>query len=150
MEEVSAMVDARLSTGRAAEDLRFPCVKMAVEVDNADWAIGAIDGTKKRQRDSVVSTKSDHSRQGLTALRVETGLVGVGLGRAAEDAVVALLNLLNGKGIVITGIIGIFSFEVEAPTYDVTGISPQSMTFAQLLNGFALRGTLYPPILFRS
>ena len=30
--------------------------------------------------------------------------------------------------------------------YDVTGISPQSRTVAQLLKGFASSGTLYPPL----
>lgn len=32
------------------------------------------------------------------------------------------------------------------PTHEVTGISPQSSTEAQLLNGFVSRGTLYPPL----
>lgn len=31
-------------------------------------------------------------------------------------------------------------------TYEVTGISPQSITVAQLSNGFVSRGTLYPPL----
>lgn len=31
-------------------------------------------------------------------------------------------------------------------TYEVTGMSPQSMTLAQELKGFALSGTLYPPL----
>lgn len=31
-------------------------------------------------------------------------------------------------------------------SYEVTGISPQSMTLAQELKGFALSGTLYPPL----
>lgn len=31
-------------------------------------------------------------------------------------------------------------------TYEVTGMSPQSRTVAQLLNGFVSRGTLYPPL----
>jgi hypothetical protein len=30
--------------------------------------------------------------------------------------------------------------------YDVTGISPQSKTVAQLLKGFVANGTLYPPL----
>ena len=34
----------------------------------------------------------------------------------------------------------------RATTYEVTGISPQSNTLAQLLNGFAPSGTLYPPL----
>lgn len=35
---------------------------------------------------------------------------------------------------------------VGLETYDVTGMSPQSMTFAHELNGFAFSGTLYPPL----
>lgn len=31
-------------------------------------------------------------------------------------------------------------------TYDVTGISPQSRTLAQLLKGLVAKGTLYPPL----
>lgn len=30
--------------------------------------------------------------------------------------------------------------------YEVTGISPQSRTFAHPLKGFVSRGTLYPPL----
>lgn len=33
-----------------------------------------------------------------------------------------------------------------AQTYEVTGMSPQSNTVAQLLKGFVSRGTLYPPL----
>jgi hypothetical protein len=36
--------------------------------------------------------------------------------------------------------------QVHRTTYDVTGISPQSRTVAQLLNGFVSNGTLYPPL----
>jgi hypothetical protein len=36
--------------------------------------------------------------------------------------------------------------EVDGRAYDVTGISPQSRTVAQLLNGFVSSGTLYPPL----
>ena len=36
--------------------------------------------------------------------------------------------------------------EVDGWAYEVTGISPQSRTVAQLLNGFVSNGTLYPPL----
>jgi hypothetical protein len=36
--------------------------------------------------------------------------------------------------------------EADRRAYDVTGISPQSRTVAQLLNGFVSSGTLYPPL----
>lgn len=35
---------------------------------------------------------------------------------------------------------------MKREAYDVTGISPQSMTLAQLLKGFVSSGTLYPPL----
>lgn len=35
---------------------------------------------------------------------------------------------------------------VAGSTYEVTGMSPQSMTLAHELKGFALSGTLYPPL----
>ena len=60
----------------------------------------------------------------------------------------AFFDLLDGIGIVIAmrlldfPIIKLFNRE----PYEVTGISPQSNTVAQLWNGFASRGTLYPPL----
>jgi len=37
-------------------------------------------------------------------------------------------------------------FQEEGTTNDVTGMSPQSSTLAQELNGFTSSGTLYPPL----
>lgn len=39
MEEVCAVVDACLFTGRATKDLRLPSVEMAVKVNDTDWTI---------------------------------------------------------------------------------------------------------------
>lgn len=38
------------------------------------------------------------------------------------------------------------STEYLGKTYEVTGISPQSSTVAQLSKGLVSRGTLYPPL----
>lgn len=65
----------------------------------------------------------------------------------------ALLNLLEGKRVVVTASLLATLLPLlqarqgprKAITYDVTGISPQSRTLAQLSKGFASRGTLYPP-----
>lgn len=57
----------------------------------------------------------------------------------------ALFNLLNCVFIVIPAkhIKDIFQLLLlEEKPYEVTGISPQSNTVAQLLKGFASRGTL--------
>ena len=46
-------------------------------------------------------------------------------------------------------LISFWSLDLSKPkrsTHDVTGMSPQSITFAQELNGFASSGTLYPPL----
>ena len=55
-------------------------------------------------------------------------------------------DLLDCVGIVVAGdmsVLGSSSVVVwEVETYDVTGISPQSITVAQLLKGLASRGTL--------
>ena len=60
----------------------------------------------------------------------------------------ALLDLVKRKGVVVS------RMGVNTPTserligfpYEVTGISPQSRTVAQLLKGFVSSGTLYPPL----
>lgn len=58
-----------------------------------------------------------------------------------------LFDLLDGVGIVVTALLSdSFSRATVQLTYEVTGISPQSNTLAQLLNGFASSGTLYPPL----
>lgn len=64
----------------------------------------------------------------------------------------AFFNLLKGIGIVVSVLSAGFSYKAgrskltdakyEISTYDVTGISPQSMTVAQLLKGLASSGTL--------
>lgn len=69
---------------------------------------------------------------------------------AGQDTIVAFLDLMDSICIIIS------NMTISNPTpirntgsrspYEVTGISPQSRTVAQLLNGFAARGTLYPPL----
>ncbi len=60
----------------------------------------------------------------------------------------SFLDLVDGVGIIVS-IAPISTATVTiypSGAYEVTGISPQSRTVAQLLNGFASRGTLYPPL----
>ncbi len=61
----------------------------------------------------------------------------------------SFLDLVDGVGVIVSAT----TVRTAAPTttidgraYEVTGMSPQSSTFAQLSNGFASRGTLYPPL----
>jgi hypothetical protein len=70
---------------------------------------------------------------------------------AAQEEVVALLDLLE-RVVVVIPKPNIRPLRSRLPkaavvvTYEVTGMSPQSMTLAQELNGFAASGTLYPPL----
>lgn len=64
----------------------------------------------------------------------------------------AFFDLLDGEFVVVS--VGLSVLLVRRRrssfwtgfTYEVTGISPQSMTVAHELNGFASSGTLYPPL----
>lgn len=117
MEEVGAVVDASLLAGRTSKDLGAPgvalnkligglrrkgrvSVQMAVKVDDSNGSVFAVDGAEEGKGDSVVTSESDHTGECLAVLG-RTRLVGVGVGSAAQEQVVALLNLLEGIGIVI-------------------------------------------------
>lgn len=97
----------------------------------------------------MVTAKSDQTGQCLALLRW-TGLLSIGVRRAAQEKVVTFFDLLQRIGVVIS--VGRCKDSTRSRkstalrTYDVTGMSPQSMTLAQELNGFALSGTLYPPL----
>lgn len=124
---------------------------MAVKVDDTDWPVGTVDATEEWEGDGVVATQSDQTWKCLALLRPSFDMC-IGLGRAGEKCVMAFLDLLQGIGIIVTIMISVFKCESSltvakesSSTYEVTGISPQSMTVAQLLKGLASSGTLYPP-----
>lgn len=73
---------------------------MAVEVNDGDRAVGLVDTAQQRQGDGVVTAEGDDTRQGF-ARPGHAVLVGIGVGLAHEDAVVALFNLLDGPFIVV-------------------------------------------------
>jgi len=75
-------------------------VQMAVKVDDGDGAVFAVDGAEEGESDGVVTSKGDHTRECFAMLR-RTGLVGVGVGSAAQEEVVALLDLLERVRIVV-------------------------------------------------
>ena len=94
----------------------------------------------------MVATKRDDARQGL-ALDCGAPLVRICRGRAREDLEMAVLNLLEGPSVVVSSSLSVLGVSAKRnATHDVTGISPQSSTVAQLLKGLVLRGTLYPPL----
>lgn len=63
------MIDSGLFGGCASEDLRLPGVEVAVEVNDGDLAVGAIDRPEKREDDGVVSAKRDDARVVLAVSR---------------------------------------------------------------------------------
>ena len=76
----------------------------------------------------------------------DAGERGVCSGLAHEHAVVAFFDLVKCPGVIVTSRVSSRLVELRHHTYDVTGMSPQSMTVAQSLNGLASNGTLYPPL----
>jgi hypothetical protein len=117
---------------------------VAVEVDDADGTVGAVDGAEEGKGYRVVAAQGDDSGEGLAILG-RAFLLGVCLGLAGEDAVVAFFDLVEGVGVVVSGVmlVTLVGFgTVSSVPYEVTGMSPQSSTVAQLLKGFVSRGTL--------
>lgn len=118
---------------------------MAVEVDNADGPVCSVHTPQKGQSDCMISAERDDPWQRLSSFG-RSFFLSVSCGEAAKDAAVTCFDLLNRVCIVIAGddleIDLTLKFRSGERTYEVTGISPQSNTVAQLLNGFVSRGTL--------
>lgn len=73
---------------------------MAVEVDHAHGAVGAVDGPQQGEGDGVVTSERDDPGQGL-ALLGRADLLGVGRRLAGQDVVMALLDLVKSPGVVV-------------------------------------------------
>ena len=74
---------------------------MAVEVDDADGAVGAVDAPEEGERDGVVAAEGDDAGEGF-AVFGGAGLVGVGGGFAGQEGVVAFFDLFDGVRVVIS------------------------------------------------
>lgn len=72
---------------------------MTVKVDDSDWAVCLVDTAQQRQRNGVVTSKGNDTWKCLASPR-DTGIAGAGIGLAHQQAVMALLDLLDGPGIV--------------------------------------------------
>jgi hypothetical protein len=73
---------------------------MGVKVDDADGSVLAVYGTEERKCDGMVTSERNQTRKCLALLRW-TRLIGVCVGGAAQEEVVALLDLLECVGVVI-------------------------------------------------
>lgn len=100
--EVRPVVDTRHFGGRPAEHLGLPGVEVGVEVDDADGAVGAVHASQEREGDGVVASEGDDSRECLSIL-ARPFLFRVRSRRAAQDGIVAFLNLFEGVGVVVGG-----------------------------------------------
>ena len=116
--EVRSVVDRCLFRWRAAEDLGSPGVaveivneagrkegflgdlQVAVEMNDGDGSVSAIDATEEGEGDGVVSSERDDSWQGFS-FDGWTCSVCVGCWLPSQNFIVAFLNLLNGIGVVI-------------------------------------------------
>ena len=78
-----------------AKNLRLPCVKVTVEMDDSHGSIRAVHAAEQRQSDGVIAAHGDHAWESLIFLR-KSRLVGVSGRVAHEDAVVAFLDLVDG------------------------------------------------------
>ena len=65
MVEICAVVDGGLFGGCATEDFGAPGVEVGVEVDDADGAVGFVDGAEEREGDGVVTSEGDDAWEGF-------------------------------------------------------------------------------------
>lgn len=98
--EVGAVVDGGLLAGGAAEDLGLPRVEVGVEVDDRDGPVGLVDAAQEGEGDGVVAAQRDDARERLARL-ADARLVGGGVGRAGQEHVVPVLDLLEGVVVVV-------------------------------------------------
>lgn len=73
---------------------------MAVEVDDTDGAIMAVNRAKERKSNGVVASQSDQTWQ-CSALLGRTGLVGMSMRCTAQKKAVALFDLLKRISVVV-------------------------------------------------
>lgn len=66
---------------------------MRVEVDDGDWAVGAVHGAQEWEGDGVVAAEGDDAWEGL-AVECWAFLVGVRGGCAAQQSIVAFFYLV--------------------------------------------------------
>lgn len=99
--EVGAVIDGGLLGRSTAEDFRFPGVKVRVEMNYANGAVGFVDGAEEGQRDGVVAAEGDDAWEGFLSER-GAGEGGGGHGCSHQEGIVAIFDLLDCVGVVVT------------------------------------------------
>lgn len=118
-------------------------LQMAVKMNDADRSVRSDNASQEWQGNRMIATESDDSWQRLPFQGWAFHL-GIRGRLTTQEQTVTLFNLLDCVGVVVASRSSapITTASSGLKAYEVTGISPQSNTVAQLLNGFAARGTL--------
>ena len=143
--EVCPVIDGGLFGGGAAEDFGLPGVEVGVEMDYGNGTVRVGDAAEQRQGDGVVAPKRDNSREGLAGLGVPA-YVGIRLGLARKEGIVACFDLFEGVCIVVGGHGDVSAIEHGGPAiegirvkgYIVAATDPQSAQLAESELGKAI------------
>jgi hypothetical protein len=73
-----------------------------VVVINENSPVGFVDAPEQWERDGVVTTERDDTREGLAGL-ADAWLLGCGVGGTGQEGIVAIFNLLEGVCVVVAG-----------------------------------------------
>jgi len=142
MPEIGSMIYSGLLGGRAPKDFRSPGVEVGIEVDYADGTVGFVHRAEEGQCDCVVAAECYEAGE-CFLFKGGADFCCVCHGGTHEEGVVTFFDLLYGVCIVVSVRLSVLlNVCGMRGTYEVTGISPQSRTVAQLLKGLASRGTL--------
>lgn len=74
---------------------------MAVEMDHTDWSVCFVHASQQRKCDGMITAKSNDAWQCLSMLR-DALFVCISVWRSHQEAIVALLDLLYGVGVIVT------------------------------------------------
>ncbi len=99
--KVSAVIDGGLLGRGTAEDFRSPGVEVRVEMNNTNWAVRFVDGAEEGQRDGVVAAEGDDAWECFLS-EGGAGEGGGGHGCSHQEGIVAIFDLLDCVGVVVT------------------------------------------------
>jgi hypothetical protein len=113
---------------------------MRVKVNDAHRAISTVDRPQQRQSDGMITAKGDDTGQGLAVLS-RALLLGIRPGLTGEDAVVSLLDLVKGIGVVVRGNRDITAVEDGGPAVEGVGLEGHVVAAVQVETAGALTDT---------
>ena len=99
--EIGAVIDGGLLGRGTAEDFRSPGVEVRVEVNNANGSVCFVDRAEEGQGDGVVAAEGDDAWECFLSVG-GAGEGGGGHGYSHQEGIVAIFDLLDCIGIVVT------------------------------------------------